>query len=305
VFVFGNSMTVQGQGKTQTATRPGSQITTMLGSPPGAPTILAQGALAAQLGQLEGRPASQGGGSSSGSGGGARNPDQVAQTSGLSGVNSSQPVRIVVTAVSDSFGSGPGPRNRNPNETIVTALSNANQVTQSEVAVQSRTQTSAENQTGTPSKSPLELFLAGDFPLSVFDFNKLNINPNSTLSTVNELSNLNLQRATATYNGPVLAFINGNRIDGTYQNVWSFGNRSGTATINVDNTTYRGTTSLIGNGPVFSGSLPSIAGPAGRTAETAGAFLSSPNKPAGQQVGGVFFSGPNNYQGVGVFSGTR
>jgi hypothetical protein len=36
-----------------------------------------------------------------------------------------------------------------------------------------------------------------------------------------------------------------------------------------------------------------------------GAFLSSPGSPAGQQAGGVLFSGPNNYLGVGVFSGTK
>ena len=54
-FVFGKDMTVTGAGQTQVATRPGSMIVTNLGRPPGMPTLLAQGALNAQLGALEGR----------------------------------------------------------------------------------------------------------------------------------------------------------------------------------------------------------------------------------------------------------
>jgi hypothetical protein len=77
-FVFGKDMTVRGAGQTQVATRPGSMIVTNLGRPPGMPTILAQGALNAQLGALEGRRAPQGGG---GGGGGGRNADQAAQSS--------------------------------------------------------------------------------------------------------------------------------------------------------------------------------------------------------------------------------
>ena len=122
-FVFGKDMTVRGAGQTQVATRPGSMIVTNFGTPPGMPTLLPQGALNAQLGALEGRRAPQGSG---GGGGSGRNADQAAQSSGLSGVNSSQSVRIVAPGVPDNFGSGPGPRNRNPNDTVVTALSNAN-----------------------------------------------------------------------------------------------------------------------------------------------------------------------------------
>ena len=132
-FVFGKDMTVKGAGQTQVATRPGSMIVTNFGSPPGMPTLLAQGALNAQLGALEGRRAPQG---SSGGGGSGRNADQAAQSSGLSGVNSGQSVRIIAPGVPDNFGSGPGPRNRNPNDTVVTALSNANQAVQTTTAVQ-------------------------------------------------------------------------------------------------------------------------------------------------------------------------
>jgi FecR protein len=309
IFVFGKEMVVRAAGQTQVATRPSSIIVTALGSPPGLPTILAQGALNAQLAALEGggRGSQTSGGSGSG---GGRNPDQIAQSSGLSTINSSQSVRIVAPGVPDSFGSGPGPRNRNPNDTIVTALSDANQAVQTNTAMQPQTRPQAETpQNQTPQKSAFDLFLDGQFPFGEFDLARLNILPNSVLSTVNELSNLNLQRATATYNGPVIALINGNRIDGTYQNSWSFGNRSGIATIRIDNTTYGGgrvpNTQLINNSTLFHGNLQSTSGPSGRNADVTGTFLSTPGRPASQQLGVVGFSGPNNYQGIGLFSGTR
>ena len=303
-FVFGKDMTVRAAGQTQVATRPGSMIVTNFGSPPGLPTILAQGALNAQLAALEGGRRGSQSGSGGGSGGG-RNPDQVAQSSGLSGVNSSQSTRIVAPGVPDNFGSGPGPRNRNPNDTVVTALSNTNQSVQTNTAAQSQTQAQDADATANREDSLFDQFLSGQFPLGSFDLAQLNIRPNSVVSTVNELSTLNAQRATATYNGPVLAIINGNPMTGTYQNTWSFANRSGDTKINIDGTGYRGTTTLLGNGPVFGGSLPSVSGPTGRIADSFGVFLSTPGNPAGQQVGVVGFSGPNNYGGVGVFSGTK
>jgi hypothetical protein len=297
-FVFGKDMTVRAAGQTQVATRPGSMIVTNLGSPPGLPTILAQGALNAQLGALEGRRSTQS--SSGGGGSGARSPDQVAQSSGLSGINSSQSVRIVAPGVPDSFGSGPGPRNRNPNDTLVTALSNANQAVQTNTATQPQTAPQQQSSSFDLSAAPI-----GNFPIGLFDLGKLGIAANSVYTTVNDLNNLNLQRATATYNGPVLAFVNGNQVNGTYTNAWNFGSRGGTATVRVDTSTYSGNTTLSGNGPFFSGTLPSTGGPAGRSATLGGAFLSSPGKPAGQQAGGIVLSGPNNYQGFGVFVGTR
>ena len=298
-FVFGKDMTVRAAGHTQVAVRPGSTIVTNLGGPPGLPTILAQGALNAQLAALEGgRRGSQ---SSGGSGSSGRNPDQVAQSSGLSGVNSSQSVRIVAPGVPDNFGSGPGPRNRNPNDTVLTALSNANQAVQSNTATQTQNQT--QQPPAPPTNSLFEQFINGQFPLGNFDLSQLNIRPNSTISTVNELSTLNQQRATATYNGPVLAVINGKSMSGTYQNSWNFADRGGNTTIKIDGASYGGRTSLVGNGPIFGGTLNT--GPSGRSADVGGAFLSSPGGAAGQQVGGVLFSGPNNYSGVGVFSGTK
>jgi hypothetical protein len=137
VFVFGKDMRVTAAGITRIATRPGSEIVTMLGQIPGMPVILSQGALQAQLGALEGRRGSQGSGAGSGSG---RSADQAAQSSGFSSVNSNQSVRVIAPGVPDNFGSGAGPRDRNANETIATALSNANQAVQSTAATQQQQQ---------------------------------------------------------------------------------------------------------------------------------------------------------------------
>lgn len=56
IFVFGDSMTVTAAGQTQTVTTPGLQVATNSGSPPGAPTVILQGSLAAAMGALAGNP---------------------------------------------------------------------------------------------------------------------------------------------------------------------------------------------------------------------------------------------------------
>ena len=63
-------------------------------------------------------------------------PTRSPRAPDFSGINSSQSVRIIAPGVPDNFGSGPGPRNRNPNDTVVTALSNANQAVTTTTAVQ-------------------------------------------------------------------------------------------------------------------------------------------------------------------------
>jgi hypothetical protein len=104
-FIFGNSMTVNGTGKTETVTRPGSQVSINLGSPPSPPSLLPPGGLSAEIAQLEtGKSSSPGGTGSPGS-----NPDQAAQNSGLS--------------------SGP-PANNPPNSGNNTPNTNTNNITQ-------------------------------------------------------------------------------------------------------------------------------------------------------------------------------
>jgi hypothetical protein len=72
-FVFGTSMVVSGGGGTQNVTRPGSQVTTNTGSTPNPPALISQGALGAQMSQLEGKSAGTttgGGGTTTGGGSG-------------------------------------------------------------------------------------------------------------------------------------------------------------------------------------------------------------------------------------------
>ncbi len=69
VFVFGDKLTVTSQGQTQSATRPGTEIVTHLGSVPGLPALVAHGGLSGQLGQLEGVQRGNGNGASGGGGG--------------------------------------------------------------------------------------------------------------------------------------------------------------------------------------------------------------------------------------------
>ena len=107
-FVFGSSMTVTSGGRTETATRAGSQVVTSLGGVPGAPALLKQGSLSAALNQLEGAVANDN-----------KAPDQSAQKSGFSDRNSGQPA---------SLGANGGPNTAS--NTLVNAISNAGIETQ-------------------------------------------------------------------------------------------------------------------------------------------------------------------------------
>ncbi|MGD9885582.1 MAG: FecR domain-containing protein [Reyranella sp.] len=128
-FVFGTRMTVTANGSTQTVLRPGFQIITSLGGTPGQPTKANAASYSSQLTQLEGN-VGQGPGGGPGSGPppyGGVNPDQIAQTSGFASQNSGKPGGTYAQPpVTNNFGTGPGPTNRNPNNTISTALANAN-----------------------------------------------------------------------------------------------------------------------------------------------------------------------------------
>jgi hypothetical protein len=107
-FVFGSSMTVTSGGKTQTATRAGSQVVTSLGGVPGAPALLKQGSLGAAFNQLEGAVANDN-----------KAADQSAQKSGFSDRNSGQPANL---------GANGGPNTAS--NTLVNAISNAGIETQ-------------------------------------------------------------------------------------------------------------------------------------------------------------------------------
>jgi hypothetical protein len=103
-FLFGTAMTVSANGRTETATRAGSQILTQLGAVPGAPTIIPPGALTNQLAALEGRNSKN-----------DRRPDEAAKASGFSSTNSGQVVVI----------GQPAPNLQAINKAAVQAVSNA------------------------------------------------------------------------------------------------------------------------------------------------------------------------------------
>ncbi len=119
-FIFGNNMTVSGQGQSQNVTRPGSFVIVNTGAPPSPPSLLPPGGLTAIVGQLEGGGGSSSGGGTggssgsggTGSGGSGGNADSKAQSSGLSASNSGG-------AVQDRRGNQPGigggPPNTNSN----------------------------------------------------------------------------------------------------------------------------------------------------------------------------------------------
>ena len=117
IFIFGFSMTIGANGRIETITRPGTEVTTSFGGLPGKPFILTRGQLTALLGQFEGIKK---GGTPSGSG----NADQTAKNSGFSDGNSSKGTGVDGSK-GDKFGSGPGPKNKNPNDVAVIALTNA------------------------------------------------------------------------------------------------------------------------------------------------------------------------------------
>jgi hypothetical protein len=293
-FVFGNNMTVNAGGQTQNVTRPGSQVITNAGSPPGRPTIAAQGALAAQLGQLEGRRSGQGGGG--GGAGSGRNADQAAQDSGFSATNSGQSVRITGLRPGDSFGSGPGPSNWNPTNVVTTALGNANDVQQQQ---QSQAQQLEQAQ---------QLQQLQQLPQSQADFDKLITNPGGTPTSVSEINALT---STATYSGPMVGVVNNRSVAfGSYQNTWNFGARNGVATVTFDNARFGGGTTPNTFSPGNNGvsfrtptPLPSTGGPA-RTLDLHGVFVSKPGSPASHQVGNFSITG-QNYKADGVFVGQK
>jgi FecR protein len=290
-FVFGKDMTVRAGGHTQVATRPGSMIVTNLGSPPGLPTLLAQGALNAQLSALEGGRAPQ---SSSGGGGGSgRNADQAAQSSGLSSVNSGQSVRIVAPGTPDNFGAGPGPRNRNPNDTLVTVLSNANQGAQTTTIAQQQQQQQQQVVAPTPPLPPPPT----SFPsLPGGDTQQPSPQPRITPP----------QTGGATYSGAMVGVVNGHSIStGSYQSTWNFAQRSGTFGATFEGANFQGRITG-GSGGTFSTPTAIQATNQPRQLQASGAFFGAGGQPDYQAGNfGITSTNSGNYNAVGAFIGKK
>ena len=287
-FVFGKDMTVKAAGQTQVATRPGSMIVTDLGRPPAMPTLLAQGALNAQLAALEGRRTPPGSG-------GGRNADQAAQSSGFSSVNSGQSV------VPGSFGSG----NRNFNDTIVTALSNANQGVTTTTAVQDvrqPLQPQLQQQAGTPAPAPPLPPPPTSFPTPVPAGGGPQQQQQPGQPPAPPIPNLP-QPGTATYAGGMLGLANGRFATGTYQNSWNFGSRSGNFSATFDGAQFQGTTFANGNSRTFNTRAPVASSNTNRQIELNGAFLGQGTQPEAQA--GLFGVRGPRYIGGGAYLGEK
>lgn len=265
IFIFGFSLTIGANGRIETITRPGSEVTTLFGSGPGRPRAITTSEMNGQLSQLEG-----GGKGGSGSG----NADQSAQSTGFSNTNSGKGTNVVGTRSFDRFGSGPGPTNRNPNDTIVTALTNANETANPPTPNQQRDTTAVINNANTMTST---ITYKGGMT-----------------GLVNNNGNFSLK-------------------SGAYQNVWNVGARNGVASATFNGATYGGSapnTFVVGNGPAFvSTPMQSTSGPAGRTLNMVGAFTGPGGVPSsqastGNQVGAFTITGPN-YGAVGVFNGKK
>ena len=179
-FVFGNGMTVSAAGQTQTVTRPGSQVTAVGGSAPGAPTMVGQGGLNAALSQLEG--GSQGSGQSGGSGaagGGATggNADQKVQSSGFSNSNSNQ-----APAALQPSSNGPAPQSAaqsiNNSNAVNNALSNVQTEQQDQQALADKRNTQTAAAVSTKVIVTRGRFF-GDTPYTGFNNQTLGVTPDS------------------------------------------------------------------------------------------------------------------------------
>jgi len=131
-----------------------------------------------------------------------------------------------------------------------------------------------------------------------------------TLTGVADLSALNMMGATATYSGAMVGNVqNGGSsyiAAGSYTNQWSFGSRSGIASISFDGATYGGgltaNTVMNGGGPTFSTASPlASTNVNGRSLTLSGSFFSSPSVPAAAQAGSFAITG-SSYTAGGTFA---
>lgn len=207
-FVFGTNMTVSAAGRTETVTRPGSQVTTNLGALPGRPILVPPGALNGQLAQLEGRGGTQQGGAAS-----VGTPantvagaEQRVQTSGLSQQNSAQaPGSTNGQRSLPTLGRGPD----NLTERTANALSNATDSQQQQQAI-SETRRDSTGPGPPPTPPTTVLVSHGRFfreePYIVSSFN------NQTLAaTPNPQNNAALRSPSAIANGHVTLTLDDGR----------------------------------------------------------------------------------------------
>lgn len=131
-----------------------------------------------------------------------------------------------------------------------------------------------------------------------------------TLSNVADLNTLNTMGATATYTGHMVGNVQNGTSSyvaaGTYTNAWSFGPRTGNASVTFDGANYSGVTAQS-NAAInaFSTVSPlSSTGIAGRSMTINGSFVSSPTDPAKGQMGNFTVNGAA-YKAGGTFAAQK
>jgi len=251
-FIFGFSMTINAGGQSETITRAGSWATTFFGGGPGRPTLYTKADLDKVVGNFNGK-------------GGGNKSEADSKGGGFSKGNSGKGTDGGGTRSFEKFGSGPGPNNRNPSDTIINALTQANQVQQDKSATPPKQDTSSSTNTANQMTSTIT-YKGGMTGL---------VNNNGSFSIKN----------------------------GTYQNVWQVGRGIGTVTATFDGATYGGGSPNVGvvnNTPVFTtpNPLPSVSGAAGRNLSLVGVTT-----PTAQT--GVFAITGNNYGAAGAFQGKK
>ena len=129
--------------------------------------------------------------------------------------------------------------------------------------------------------------------------------------TLSLASDINALNSTATYNGHMVGNVNNNGSSyiaaGSYQNVWSFGNRSGALTATFDGTTYGSnvTANTFRTGDVTFGTNGTPITSGGKSLTVNGAFFSGgTSNPVAGQAGSFGITG-TNYKAAGTFAAQK
>jgi hypothetical protein len=187
----------------------------------------------------------------------------------------------------------------------VTALTNANTPTsQSPVVQEQQKQIEIQKQVETPVPPALPL----PPPPVSFPTSFPTANPGQPSSPAQPppgsapLPNLP-QTGTVTYAGDMFGTANGRFAQGSYQNNWSFANRSGNFSATFDGARFQGQTFANGNSSTYNTRGPVASSNTNRQMELNGTFFGRGNQPE-YQIGFFNVQGPR-YNGGGVYIGEK
>ena len=303
-FLYGNGLTISNPFGMQILTRPGYMVTiSSRNTPPSEPRPAPPGAMAALLGQLDGR--------SGGTGGAQQTPtDQTVVSSGIATTISGNVMANVLTATQAAAQQQPT-RSQPPTTNVSTVQTSGNVQsvqTQSDPVVVSAAANPKPPGTPIQSESPTTPTptiptitpetLTPSSVQSFFDtFNTILPSSLAAMPTVTLPTS-----GVGTYNGVAVGTVLNNGATylagGGFNQTYNFGTLTGTANItNFDGANY--SAALTGSGTVFTGNLSGVAN---RTGILAGTFFG----PSAAVTGGGFAiqnnSGPP-YVVSGAFAG--